>query len=786
MKKNDKLIVIAGVIVLIIASIGIYTYIPMKASGKNISIDSFSTITGQLKNTTPTAITVSNQNQFYPLIGTPLAVHYDATGTQTIVPLYVENLTSPSEDVVRIINDQIKIPVDLIIDDTKTPEQWSLDLAQRYWQHSKAALLIEDSQQGYELGVLAAPIAAYLSIPIIIIDPNSTQSLSALTDLGVEQSIVCGTHIRTVGNPYTITTAEDALDAQITVINNRFGSTNYLVLTNPLDAYPPRVLAQVNMTIGPKTMKTTSTTMLLSTVGGMLKGNNLTLGSFPIPQDYKYALVKFKGINMNPENADLLGDNVIFFVGPDLPDEPANLQKMELYAGGTNMGGVAIRDSTGKIIEDSTYTECVLYDRGGVRYNIQTSPTWVISKTGQVKAEVTIQKLDDSRYPMIPKLSSLAPYLAAYHQGLVFGRPEFAFAANDSTLYLGQTSPGYSLPRKNPRLVEASNTHVFNIHKEINALLANIAGIDLGPNDDSGSAALKELKEYYTNSPMYIALVGDGTMLPQYLYNSSIEPISIQDMGYFWGCGIPSDFIYSDIDPNPGDWSNHAPDLYSASTEKYPEQENVIGRITGWDTQDASALIDRTIFYDRIINGLGDWKDQAAVMLGGGNDFQEPLVRYKVLGEMLGIIKGHGEPMKLTTGASVINGQTMTHIVEGLGYDTTYIRENEAAYQGFSNEAIREMKTANILNRLLFSPRQLRTQIGADIVRGKEVQERLQSHLRQRPWEPASLQHDRRRDYEPWAGPAARHPPQDISAGRLHLRVRPGDVAGCPRLLQPP
>jgi hypothetical protein len=721
MKKHDKLIVVLGVIILIIASIGIYTYVPMKATGKNASITDFTTLTGQLTNDTPTAISVSDTNQFLPLISTPLAVHYDMTGTQTIIPLYVENLTNPSTAVTRAMNDQIQIPVSLVIDDSRTPEQWSLYLAKTFWTKSKATLIIENTQQGYNLGVLATPLASYLSIPVIIADPNTTAIAATLTDLGVEQAIVCGGQINTGVPTLYLQNADAVVSAVNTVIKSRFGSTDYLVITNPLDAYPPQVLATKNYTLGPTTMHSGATTMLIPTI----THGNAPLGTFTIPKDYKYSLVKFKGYNMNIDHVEDLGDNVAFLIGPNLPNEPSGMQTEEYYAGGTNTGGIGVLDSTGKLTEDSTYQEVVYYDRGGVEYTVTAAPTWLVTKTGQVKAEVTIEKLSSTLYPMMPKFSSLAPYLAAYHKGLVYGKPEFAFAANDTTLYRGQTCPGYFMPRKNPRLAEASNAHVLEIHNQINVLLAQLANIPFNVNNQSD---LKPLQSYYYNHPMYIALVGDGTMLPQFLYNSSIEPIDANKMMYFWGCGIPSDFIYSDIDPDPAtltvenDVSNRALDLYSSSPQHYPEQENIIGRITGWDTQDVSALIARTIYYDRIINKLGDWKDKAAVMLGGGNDFQEPRVRYKLFGEILKIT-ALGEPLKLTTGASSINGMAVTNIVKGLGYDTTYIRENAAAYQGFSNDAIKLLKKADFLNRIMLSPRQLRTQLGSEVVKGKEIQE---------------------------------------------------------------
>jgi hypothetical protein len=273
------------------------------------------------------------------------------------------------------------------------------------------------------------------------------------------------------------------------------------------------------------------------------------------------------------------------------------------------------------------------------------------------------------------------------------------------------------MPRLNPNLVPASNKHVFEIHKEINKMLAKLANIDLEREYD-----IKSLQSYYQSNPIYIAIVGGATVIPQMYYEGATCPMDPESISAGWGPGVPSDFIYGNIDPKIDDWSNQALDLYSPA-DPYPFQENIVGRITGLDVQDACALILRTVFYDEILNKMGDWKDQATVMYGGGTDFQKPLIRYKIYGEILKRTS-HGEPMKLWTGASYFFGLTVQKtVLEPLGFDTEFIQENVAAYQGFSNEAINKLKKANLLNLLILSPRQLRNEIGTDVVKGKEMLE---------------------------------------------------------------
>jgi hypothetical protein len=713
MNKNDKIIAVVGVIVLVIASIGVYTWKPSSVAENASSLDNYLSIMSRFSNV-PSAIAVSDTNPFLALIATPLAVHYDSEGNQEVIPLYVENLTDPSRAVTRAMDEQIGVPVNLILDDTQSAEAWSVYLATKYWSKSDAAILIQNDEFGYTLGVMATPIASYLSIPVIVTSGTNATVQETLNTLGVKMTVVCGDTLKGYGRTLRFTDIDDIVDTSASLIQEKFGAVEYLTITNPKDAWPPEVLASTTFKLGPKTMTSMATTELVNV---LTSGTEASVGTYTIPEDYKYALIKFKGINLNTENVDDLGDNIVFFSGPMLDDIPAQLQKMEAYAGGTGMGGVAVRDSNGNIIEDITYNEAVVYGRGGVKYQVLATPQWLANKEGKLDVEITVEKLNDSIYPMIKGLSSIAPYLAAYHKGLIYGKPEFAFAANDDTLFLGEQCPGDSMPRKNPRLVPASNSHVFWIHDQINALLAKLANINIEKDQD-----LEKLRDYYKKTPMYIALVGDATVLPQLIYNTTIEPVSVEDTQYFFGCGVPSDFIYGNIDPSPGDWSGRAIDLYSDKPNRFPYQENIVGRITGWDVQDASALVARTIFYSKIIDKLGKWKENAVVQLGGGNDFQKPFLRYKIFGEILGIVP-HGEPMKLTTGASYFNGLALENTVKSLGFNTTYIRENAAGYQGYSNEAIQKLKTANILNRLMMSKRQLRNAIGTEVVQGKTLQE---------------------------------------------------------------
>ena len=707
MNKNDKLIAIIGVVILVIASIGIYTW-ETGVTKENLStISDFFVVSSSLSNV-PNAVAVSDADPFYALLATPLAVHYNAEGAQEIIPMYVQNFSDPSRAISQA-EENIDITANEFIDDSKSAKEWSIDIAKKYWASSEAVLIIENNESGYNLGVIATPLASYLSIPIIITDEMDHNIREVLNELGVKRTIICGDNIEGYGDTLRFNIVEEIVDNTTKLLLEKFGDIDYITITNPIDAWLPEVLDSKEWTFE-DTFGTMATTELLQSITA---GNN-ELGTFKIPNDYKYALVKFKGINLNDENVNELGDNVMFMVGINDEDELEGLQQFEVFVGGTGGGGVPVRDDNGRIIEDISYNEAVLYDRGGKEYIIRVSPSWLASNSGEIRAEVTVEKLSDPIYPMMKGLSSVAPYLTAFHKGLIFGKPEFAFAADDDVLYMGEPSPGFYMPRRNPRLIEASNDHIYSIHEEINDLLASLADISTEREYD-----IKYLREHYKNNPMYIALVGGATVLPQYIYHTpSMPAIPFEDVSYYVGAGVPSDFIYANIDPSQGDWSSQAPDLYS----DYPFQENILGRITGWDVQDASALITRTIFYDKIIDDMDEWKDNAAVQLGGGNDFQKPFIRYKIFGEILGMTS-RGEPMKMPTGASYFNGLALQENVEKLGFNTEYQRENNALYQGFSNDAIDTIKKANLFNTLLLSKRQIKKNVGVDVALGGQLQE---------------------------------------------------------------
>ena len=739
MKKNDKLIALLGVAILILAAIGVFYWTPEGTNMGKADFDDIIKVTGKLSaDLDHKSITVSDEDPFYALAATPLAAHYDAEGMLEIIPLYVENLEDPSSAIERLQRDELYHYEELDLDemDYTCAKEFSLGLAENCWEKSSAALILEDSDEGYCLGVNAVPMASYLSIPVIVTDEFDGEVNRVLELLGVEKVIICGENLKEYEASYEYIeyeTVEQIVENMTYLVKEKFGDLDYITMANPIDAFTPKVLAYKNYSFGPEKVGSTSMNRG-SSISFMLDyfTAKIVWDGIKIPDDFKYALIEVEGFNHELDGVDMFGDGADFDLNPVGEGPTMGAIKTS--------GGETERDAAGNLIEDRGYEERVMYDYGGREFTLTASGSWTLHAEGEVSANVVIKKLDSPYYPMMKSLSSVAPYLAAYHKGIVFAKEEFAFTADDDVITAdGKTCPGYYLPGRNPALVPMSNKHVYdNIHEPLNHLLADIAGLPYEKNSD-----LEYLQDYYKEDPVYIALVGGAMGLPRIVYQNQVEPIHDVDGDgvddtvalNFGGGGTQSDNIYGNIDPVMYEWSNLAGDVYTA--DSHPYLENIVGRITGWDVQDADALIVRTIFYNDLLDDLGEWKDNYGNLFGGGLDFRKPLWvqtlnHIPVIKQIIGLaysLSGHllnfGEgPWKYDTGFSRIMCQAVeSEIGEDLGFEVLTALHEAAMVDGLSDKALDEIKTASLWNRLTFNKNQVRALAGEGNVHGKEILE---------------------------------------------------------------
>ncbi len=638
----------------------------------------------------PLAIEISDSDPLYALIATPLAIHYNELGEQSVVPLYVKDIDDPSDPVVRVEED-IGIPVDFVISDAFSAEEWSLSIAELFWVESEAVLLIEDSFEGYSLGVAATPLASYLSIPVIVTDDVDSAVVDVFEDLGVETVLSCGSLSVSGYEVIALTDAEMIASQTIDLVESRFGSSvNYVTLTNPLDTLHPEVLdsfsEQFSGEVG-------SISMLPTQLFNMVLKGAMSSHTFVVPSDYKYAKLTFDLENLDAQYVDNVGDRLSFMLyDPD---------GTRIAFDGTH-GGISVRDEQGNLQSDRLTFSICMYDKPG-EYSLSVFANYFAVKSGHYELSVTVEKLDSLMVPLMDDLSSFTPYYTAYHQGVVYAKPEFAFAADDDVLSGGQTCPGVSQAGANYPLIEPANMFTAEVHEDLHELFYEISGIADGD--------VEGLRQYCIDDPFYVSIAADPTMVPMYFYynpDGEMESPGADFLGY----ALPSDFIYATVDPDSEDMEND-------TLSYWPFQENIVARTTGRNAQDLSALIARTIFYDIIINGLGDWKDRAIIQTGCGLEFQNLPVMTR-LSQL--IYSGRGEPTKFFTGESTFINLRLEDIAS-TGYDlseSTFALASQR--EGFSKEDLSLIKKSGMLNRLLFPSLILSLLNGEDKVVGGEKQ----------------------------------------------------------------
>jgi len=724
-----------GVVILLISSIGIFLWVPEKTGANAVEMDDIVDISGVFSSV-PDSITVSDSNPFYALIATPLAVHYDSEGEQEIIPMYVKNFEHPSNSIEKLQNHYLDNFKEIDLDELgcDSPKDFSLKLAEKYWEKSDAALIIKNDFEGYSLGINTVPIASYLSMPVIVCDEIDSEVVNVLTGLEVKKVMISGDldGYQEMYSHLKFDAVEQIVENATFLVKEKFGELDYMVLANPIDAYPPEVLDSKEFYFGPETVVSASMNRdnMLSFAAHYFTAK--AIWEFTIPEDYKYALIELEGYNHELEGVDEFGDHAEFNLDP--VGEGLTLGAIKTSS------GIAKRDGTGNVLGDSAVTKKVMYDCGGKTYQVSAGGSWSLLKEGKISAKVTVKKLETPKYPMMQGLSSVAPYLASYHKGIVFAKEEFAFTADDDVRTdSGKTCPGYYLPGRNPDLVITSNRHVYdNIHEPLNKLLAYMAGITYETESD-----IEHLQDFYKDDPIYIAIVGGAMGLPRYVYQNEVEPIGdIDGDGVddtvavnFGGGGTQSDNIYGNIDPVKYDWSNQAQDIYSGD---HPFIENIVGRITGWDVQDADALVVRSIFYNDILENadLKEWKENYGNIFGGGVDFRKPLwvqtlnhlpiikqvlsLVYASSGNIVNFVVG---PWKYDTGFSRIMVQAFDEIGKDLDFNVLTALHEEGMVDGLSDESIDAIKTTNLWNRLTFNKNQIKELAGEGNVKGREILE---------------------------------------------------------------
>lgn len=613
-------------------------------------------------------VLVSSDSPYYALIATPVTMYYEKSGEVNANPLLVVNSASPSKSPLRFMEDyglpeatsigdvgplsQYNFKINLSIDQGNV-EDTSLAVAKTYWTKTDGAILIKDDNDGYRMGtgyntaVSVVVLASYLDIPVIVTDSVDKKIARNLKDLNVKYTIVCGNmpgykkvmHFDDIDQPDTW---ENVIDTTKGVIEQRLGkNVSYIAMANPLDTTKKEVEDSVEYNFKGEI---TNSDAAAYPGAAPANSNDNPIQYFNIPADYKYANVCLDlKIDLTGERlGDLSGARCYAFVGVDgnedgMIDESTPEDKLSFFGGtpayediGYSPGNAITQpDQYGHLyVEIPFYNEVDTNGNPIVKHAVQLLARLPTDKdyTAEYTLSIKVEKLADPTYPLMPDLSSMASYLAAFRMGVVMARP--SYQVHDAG-YIGCS--GCGIPAENKDALDNANMEAWAVKRDLDYVLGKLSGIKVEVKEHKVNGQIeryipddqrKALAEYYDGldldkRPM-LGIIADTNMIPQYYYISNGQGDATE------GFGIPSDIFYQDLDVSSD--RTKAPLSIDGSD---PQFELAAGRVDGWDAQDVSGLIARTFFYKDIIdhvvgprnNGLypqmaAEWKNSGYTTIG--------------------------------------------------------------------------------------------------------------------------------------------------------------------------
>jgi hypothetical protein len=526
------------------------------------------------------AVIVSDNNPFFSLLSTSIACWYDNVGNTTgLIPLLVQhdgNLTSAQTRFLEsyfssnnhsllILGEHLNTsyPATEILG---SPPAVALTLATSVFTIAPSVLIIPyDTEEAYQLSLLATPLASYLSMPILIYDHNDAALQTVCNQLQTTQAYVIGDITLNLTNVTMMPlTSEEAITTTVLdVIKEQFGVINYLTMTNPSDVIPPAVINTTKIQI---TDHISNKKIIILNKEIDVLGNDTREYGISIPE----------GINQVHISGEILQKERPFF---------------ERFSPIVPLIFMTLTDTQGKVV---TYANSMGYDFGNTYletltcnasgdYTLQVKvfngikggffiQRGISLFDADINITATIATLGNPHLPLIPNLSSISPYLTAAHGGLIIANTSWELT---DASYASAAQGSGAGPWYNESLHPFTNTKVNATVQQLNRTL--------GALDTHG------LLSGYLNGPAWLAILADTTMIPMYYYGPSQEDIPDR--------GLPSDNPYS------------------------LNQNLSVGRLIGWDVQDVSVLIARTFFYETICGqpeNLDDWHYRFSFVFGEG------------------------------------------------------------------------------------------------------------------------------------------------------------------------
>ena len=496
----------------------------------------------------------------------PLLVHHHgvfSAAQQRFIATYGEQ----TDATVLALGEQVE-NVDTTAEILGSPAVVSLQLALHLYTTAAKVLLLpyhSEDADDLTLMMMASPLSCYLDIPVIIYDGNQLEIQQVLAELDTSHAYIIGeTSISLPGITQTVLSTEDDIQHLVlSSIYQQFGEMNYITVTNPADTLPP-TLQEKNITVFEDHVQSTTVTLFGNTVP--IRGNDTVTFMLDIPEQINevqiFGRIVKDYLNIPGLLFDL--DPVLFAT---LYDSSGNIVAYSnSYA--SHEGTVLLKTLTCNASGEYRLDIKVYHGLLGGFF----SQRGFSRVDADLEVSVKTSTLATPHYPLVSDLSMLAPYLTSVHGGVIVADPAFALTTEDYVIHAQGAGTG---PWYNESLQEFNNQQVNNTVGEIEQTLALLDDYDL--------------LDGYLDGPAWLALLGDTNMIPMYYYGPSQQGIPEK--------GLPSDNLYS-LGMNLS-----------------------VGRIMGWDVQDVSALLCRTLFYGEICGQPvedDDWFDAFHFIFGEG------------------------------------------------------------------------------------------------------------------------------------------------------------------------
>jgi hypothetical protein len=562
MKKVLCILLISLLLLALVFDVGVFA--------ENETVTTNSNKIDSTRNKIEDVVFISDTDPLFGLLGSYISCWYN-NGNQTLKPLlitqnktlsshqyfFLNNFFSNKNKSLLVLGESLQTTYEKT-EIIGSATNISLQIAPHVYSSTSTVLIIPQDPLKYHLSLIASPIASYLDIPILIFNNNSDEINSLCAALNVTNALVVGNISIQLPtlNITVLQTVDEIQTILLETIQQQFDKFSYLTITNPSDIISPYVISSNTST---RNDYISNIKIIALSKEFNIKGSAEKHYTIGIPEGI-HRLEIYANISIKKPFSI---EPIIFLSLYD----PAGQRIAYCLSPGQDIGSAYVQTLITNA--SGTYTIAVeIYH--GFKGGFFSQRGLSIVNT-DFKVSYTLSTLEKPHLPFIPKLSMMTPYLTAARGGIILA--DETFSLTDES-YADAANGFSSGPWHNEQLHNYNNQKVNYILHQINTTLQRIDEFDM--------------LDEYLEGPAWCAIVGGTNMIPMHYYTS--QPSNLIEKG------LPSDNPYS------LNWNLS------------------VGRIIGWNVNDVSLLIAKTLFYKEIITPLSQdsWHNSFHFIFGEG------------------------------------------------------------------------------------------------------------------------------------------------------------------------